>query len=76
MGEKNFEYSIFYEQTWQVPVNNGFHNTPTDLLRLITRKITFWDCLKKHLHIPFLMYNILSEAPPVIFCGWRWLQLV
>ena len=38
MGEKNLEYSIFYEQTWEIPVNNGFHNIPTELLRLIMRK--------------------------------------
>ena len=28
--------------------DNGFHNIPTGLLRLIMRKITFWDSPKKH----------------------------
>ena len=37
MGEKNLEYSIAYEQTWQILVNNGFHNIPTELLGLIMR---------------------------------------
>ena len=45
------EYLTFYEQTWYILGNNGFHNIPTDALRLTMRKITFWDSLKKHWHV-------------------------
>ena len=31
-----------------MPVNNGFHNIPAELLRLIMPKITFSDNLKKN----------------------------
>ena len=59
--EKKIGIFNLYEQTWQIPVNNGFHNIPAELLRLIMRKIPFWDSLKN----PYI--NIKWECSFCIF---------